>query len=64
MLIDNLKQEFEKKQLTIYKASKLTGIKYELLRRAFNEKRRLTAEEFILILTKCGIAYDDIVKCD
>ncbi len=64
MLIDNLKQEFEKKQLTIYKVSKLTGIKYELLRRSLNEKRRLAADELILILTKCGIAYDDIVKCD
>ena len=62
MIVDALKHEMEKRNLSIYRASKLTGITYELLRRVFSGKRKLSADEFILILDKCNITYDEIVK--
>ena len=62
MIVDALKHEMEKRNLSIYKVSKLTGITYELLRRVFSENRKLSADEFILILDKCNITYDEIVK--
>lgn len=62
MIVDALKHEMEKRNLSIYRVSKLTGIKYELLRRVFSGKRKLSADEFILILDKCNITYDEIVK--
>lgn len=50
----------EVKGITIYRLSKLTGIKYELLRRIFKGKRKLTAEEFVLICNKTNIKMEDV----
>ena len=60
LLIDNLQKEMEIKHITIYRLSKLTDIRYELLRRVFRGERKLTAEEFILILDKTGIRLEDL----
>ena len=46
--------------ITIYRLSKLTGIKYELLRRVFRGERKLTANELINILDKTKISFDEI----
>ncbi len=54
-VINNLKNELEAKGITMYKAAKLTGIKYELLRRVFRGERKLSADEFLLVLEKCEI---------
>lgn len=37
------------KGISIYQLSKLTGIRYELLRRSINENRVLSADELIAI---------------
>lgn len=60
MLIRNLQREMEVKGITIYRLSKLTGMKYELLRRIFKGERKLTAEEFVLICDKIDIKMDDV----
>ena len=57
-MINKLKQELEEKGITVYKAAKLTGMKYELLRRVFCGERKLSADEFLLILEKCGINFE------
>ena len=44
MLISKLKKEMQENDISIYKLSKLTGIKYELLRRVFVGQRKLSAE--------------------
>lgn len=58
--IDRLKRELEEKGITIYKAAKLIGIKYELLRRVFCGERKLSADEFLLILEKCEIELEKV----
>ena len=58
--VNKLKRELEEKGITVYKAAKLTGIKYELLRRALRGKRKLSVEEFFLILEKCGIDLEKV----
>ncbi len=58
--IDRLKRELEEKGITIYKAAKLIGIKYELLRRVFCGERKLSADEFLLILEKCDIDFKKV----
>ena len=55
-----LKNIIKSKGITIYYLSKQTGIKYELLRRVFSGERKLTADEFILILDVAGITIDEI----
>lgn len=59
-VINKLKKEFEEKGITVYKAAKLTGIKYELLRRVFCGERKLSADEFLLILEKCEIDFKKV----
>ena len=52
-MIDVLKyinQAVEDKQTSIAELSNRTGIRYELLRRTLHGKRKMTANEFILIL--------------
>ena len=60
MLIHNLQREMEAKGITIYRLSKLTGMKYELLRRIFRGERKLTAEEFVLICNRTDIKMEDV----
>lgn len=64
MVSDILKNIIKSKGITIYFLSKQTGIKYELLRRVFSGERKLTADEFILILDAAGIAFDEISEKD
>ena len=56
----NLKKALETKGITVYKAAKLTGIKYELLRRVFCGERKLSADELLLILEKCEIDLEKV----
>lgn len=60
MLISKLKKEMQENDISIYKLSKLTGIKYELLRRVFVGQRKLSAEELLLILDKANIEFSNI----
>lgn len=60
MLISKLKKEMQENDISIYKLSKLTGIKYELLRRVFVGRRKLSAEELLLILDKTNIEFSNI----
>ena len=55
-----LKNRLEEKGITVYRLSKLTGIRYELLRRTLNGERKLTADELILICQKSGIVIDEL----
>ena len=50
----------QKQGITIYALSKLTNIRYELLRRALRGKRKLTADELVVILKRTGIKFEDI----
>lgn len=60
MLISKLKNELQKNGISIYRLSQLTGMKYELLRRVFIGKRKLSAEELLLILDKTNIEFGNI----
>lgn len=57
---EKLNDILREKNITIYKLSKLTGIKYELLRRVFARERKLSADEFVLILEKTGIYLSEL----
>lgn len=57
---EKLNDILKEKNITIYKLSKLTGIKYELLRRVFARERKLSADEFVLILEKTGIYLSEL----
>lgn len=46
--------------ITIYRLAKLTGMRYELLRRVFCGERKLTANELVTILNMTGISFDEI----
>ena len=52
--------QMERRGITIYRLSKETGIKYELLRRIFCGERKMSADELLLILDKTGIAFEEI----
>lgn len=60
MATEKLKRELQRLGISVYKLSKMTKIRYELLRRTFYEKRKLSADELILILEKTGIDFDAI----
>lgn len=60
VVAERLLNVMQNKGITIYTASKLTGIRYELLRRAFRGKRRLTADELALILKQTGIKFEEL----
>ena len=55
MTVKKLKGVLDSKGISLYKLSRLTGIKYELLRRTFNEKRKLTADEIDAVESKSMI---------
>lgn len=57
-----LKQQLDKKGISMYKLAKETGIKYELLRRVFKGARKLTADELVEILLVTDIDIKDITK--
>ncbi len=56
----NLKSELKKRNISVARLSRLTGIRYELLRRSFNAARELRADELVRILTCTGISYNEI----
>lgn len=60
MVVDRLRKELDNRGITWYKLSQITNIRYELLRRVFNGKRKLSADELLIILEKTGIGFDDI----
>ena len=60
MWLERLKQELAKRGISLYKVAELTEIRYELLRRSFNERRELRARELIAILEKTGVRYEEI----
>lgn len=61
MLEAKLKAILKERNISIYQLSKLSGIKYELLRRSLNSQRKLSATEFITILLSAGIKYEEVV---
>lgn len=61
MLEAKLKAILKERNISIYQLSKLSGIKYELLRRSLNSQRKLSAIEFITILLSAGIKYEEVV---
>lgn len=62
MIEKALKQQLDKKCISMYKLAKETGIKYELLRRVFKGARKLTADELVEILLVTDIDIKDITK--
>ena len=52
MIAEKIYKAMEQQGMTTYKLAQLIGMKYELLRRVFHGKRKLTADELILIM-KC-----------
>lgn len=60
-MIESLRNELMNRGLTIHKTAKLTGIRYELLRRSFNDSRELRARELITILEKTGIPIEKLI---
>ncbi|MBQ7959775.1 MAG: helix-turn-helix transcriptional regulator [Clostridia bacterium] len=60
MVASKLKKLMEERKITIYRLSKITGIKYELLRRVFCGERKLLADELIIILDKMGIDFKSV----
>ncbi len=60
-MIESLRNELINRGITIHKAAEITGIRYELLRRSFNEDRELRARELIKILEKTGISIEKLI---
>lgn len=60
MWMERLRKEFVKRGVSLHKVAEITGIRYELLRRTFNEGRELRARELILILERLAIRLEDI----
>ena len=60
MIAERLLNVMQNKGITIYAISRLTGIRYELLRRAFRGKRRLTTDELALILKQTDIKFEEL----
>lgn len=60
-MIESLRNELINRGITLHKAAELTGIRYELLRRSFNERRELRARELITILEKTGIQIEKLI---
>ena len=48
--------------ITISHVARVSGIKYELLRRSLNENRALLADELVAILTSTGIKLKDVLN--
>lgn len=50
MIAEKIYKAMEQQGMTTYKLAQLIGMKYELLRRVFHGKRKLTADELLLIM--------------
>lgn len=59
-MIEKLRNALSNREISLYALSKRIGIEYELVRRMFCGKRKMTAEELILILDKTGIDFEEI----
>ena len=57
---ERIKRELLEKGISVYGAAKVCGIQYELLRRTLNGKRKLSAEEFVLLLDRCNIDFEKV----
>ena len=60
MVSEKLLSVMKEKGITMYRLSKITGMRYELIRRIFCHQRKPTADEFVLILQKTGITYEEV----
>ena len=60
-LLEKLRAALKRREITVYRLSKITGIKYELLRRSLTEERKLTAEELVEVLKTAGIGLEEII---
>ena len=60
-LLEKLRAALKRREITVYRLSKITGIKYELLRRSLTEERKLTAEELVEVLKAAGIGLEEII---
>ena len=60
-MLEKLKAALKRRGITVYRLSKITGIKYELLRRSLTEERKLTAAELVEILKAAGIGLEEII---
>ena len=58
-VIDKLNEYIKKKNITIYSLAQQTNIRYELLRRSFAKERRLSADEYIVILKALNLPVFD-----
>lgn len=63
LILDTLKKEIESKGITYTYISNTTGISVDKLSRTFLKKRKLQAEELILICLSTGIDIDKLRKC-
>lgn len=62
MWLERLRIELAKRGISLHKTAELTGMRYELLRRSFNDGRELRARELITILEKTGIRFEEITQ--
>ena len=62
-VVDTLKKEIESKGITYTYISNTTGISVDKLSKIFLKKRKLQAEELILICLSTGIDIDKLRKC-
>lgn len=60
-MLEKLGAALKRRGITVYRLSKITGIKYELLRRSLAEERKLTAVELVEILKATGIGLEEII---
>lgn len=60
-MLEKLRAALKRRGITVYRLSKITGIKYELLRRSLTEERKLTAAELVEILKAAGIGLEEII---
>lgn len=60
-MLEKLRAALKRRGITVYRLSKITGIKYELLRRSLTEERKLTAAELVEVLKAVGIGLEEII---
>lgn len=55
--VEIVKQSMKEQGVSVYKLSKMLGMRYEILRRVFVNKRILSADEFLRILDVLGMDF-------
>ena len=55
-----VKSVLERHHISMYRLSKITGIRYELIRRSLSFKRSLSANELVTILNCTNIPYEEV----